>query len=34
MGKNEISLSGKGSNEVNTRLQVTVISEGGLLDIK
>jgi hypothetical protein len=34
MGKNEISLSGKGSNEVNTRLQVTVISEGGPLDIK
>ena len=33
-GKNEISLSGKGSKEVNTRVQVTVISEGDPLDIK
>ena len=33
-GNNEISLSGKGTNEVNARMQVTVISEGDPLDIK
>jgi len=33
-GDNEISFSGEGSNEVNTRVQVTVISEGTPLDVK
>ena len=33
-GNNEISFSGKGSSKVNTRVQVTVISEDDPLDIK
>lgn len=33
-GNNEISFSGEGSNEVNTRMQVTIISEGDPLDVK
>jgi hypothetical protein len=33
-GDNEISFSGAGSNEVNTRVQVTVISEGEPLNTK
>jgi len=32
--KNEITFSGGGSKEFNTRLQVTVISEGAPLDVK
>jgi hypothetical protein len=33
-GDNEISFSGEGSKQINTRVQVTVISEGNPLDIK
>ena len=33
-GDNEISFSGMGSEQINTRVQVTVISEGDPLDIK
>ena len=33
-GNNEILFSGEGSNRFNTRVQVTVISEGKPLDIK
>jgi hypothetical protein len=33
-GKNEISFSGEGSGKINTRVQVTVISEGIPLDVK
>lgn len=33
-GKNEISFSGEGSGKVNTRVQVTVISEDTPLDVK
>jgi len=33
-GSNELYLNGEGQNKLNTRLQVTVISEGDPLDVK
>jgi len=33
-GKNQISFSGKGTPEINSRVRVTVISEGKPLEIK